>query len=179
MGGRSSSRKQEMGCSTITRYHLNCCSLTSSSQCAPAFAKYFISVSFDSQTRKKGIGISNSTPSSRRRSLPLRRRPRTRAHSDLLRFLSNLGRMTSSRRALPVIHHLPSQNSIEQAASHKHIQDQLIVHLLQRRKHPRQRSQQISKDLSSVPTLISPKPFSLPKKKHIPKKKRNKKKFTI
>ena len=77
------------------------------------------------------------SPPSRRRSLALRRSPRTRAHGNLLWFLAYLCCVARGGRTLPVVYHLRGQDSVEGEARDEAVQYQLIIHLLQRREDSR------------------------------------------
>ena len=54
--------------------------------------------------------------------------------------------MLRSRRTIPVIQHLPSQNGIEDESRHEPIQNEFIVHLLQRGEDAAQAAGEVVED---------------------------------
>ena len=54
--------------------------------------------------------------------------------------------MFRRRWTVPVIQHLPGQDSIEHKARHESVQDELVIHLLQRREDASQTTQQVVED---------------------------------
>ena len=97
--------------------------------------------------------VNSSSPSSGRTLHPSRRsRSHAHGHLSLTLLLHNPlptnFLCTNSRRTLvPIINHLSGQNRIENEPGHEAIQDQLIIHLLQRREDTRQRSSKVIKHL--------------------------------